>query len=106
MSEIIFSTSGKCFSPYRREVRAPDKMSCSEKSNTGSYVAAAKQEEKIYRKLFSVITVINLPAHSIAALPVFTKKESPFREVEKNKSRINRFIPDLFFHKSCYARPV
>ena len=34
MSEIIFSTSGKFFSTCRSEVRAPDKMSCSEKSNT------------------------------------------------------------------------
>ncbi len=97
MSEIIFSTSGKCFSPYRREVRAPDKMSCSETSNTGYGVAAAKQEEKNYRELFSVITVINLPAHSIAALPVFTKKESPFREVEKNQVWDKSIYPRLGF---------
>ena len=42
MSEIIFSTSGRYFSPYRREIQTPDKMSCSEKSSSDFDVTVAE----------------------------------------------------------------
>ena len=97
MSEIIFFTSGKCFPPYRWEVQAPDKMSCSEKSNTGSGVAAAKQEEKNLSGIVSAITVINLPPHSIAALPVFYKKRIAVSGIMKKQVWDKSIYPRLVF---------